>query len=198
MYSIFSHFKHLQKLSKVAGFGIIELLVSISIMVIISAVIMVQQKSFNSAVLLRSQAYNIALEARQIQLSAVSVSGEAGEFRSLLGLHFDIASNQEYKIFKDADSDKYYDATEIFGKQGKLDKRFEIRAIRAVGDSLTGNAVSVVFERPNFDARFFDSSGELTNASRIEIDIAQKNGQSGTNDIIRTIEITSTGQIAVQ
>ena len=180
------------------GFGIIELLVSISIMVIISSVIMVQQKSFNSAVLLRSQAYSIALEARQIQLSAVSVSGEAGDFRSLLGLHFDTGSNQEYKIFKDADNDKYYDATEMFGKQGKLDKRFEIRAIRAVGDSITGNAVSVVFERPNFDARFVDSSGELTNASSIEIDIGQKNGQLGTNDTIRTIEITATGQIAVQ
>lgn len=195
---ISSHFKRLQKLSKVAGFGIIELLVSISIMVIISAVIMVQQKSFNSAVLLRSQAYNIALEARQIQLSAVSATGAAGDFRSLLGLHFDTASNQEYKIFKDADNDKYYDATEIFGKQGKLDKRFEIRAIRAVGDTITGTAVSVVFERPNFDARFVDSSGELINASGIEIDIAQKDGQSGTNDIIRTVEITSTGQIAVQ
>lgn len=198
MYSIFSHFKQLQKLSKVGGFGIIELLVSISIMVIISSVIMVQQKSFNSAVLLRSQAYSIALEARQIQLSAVSVSGEAGDFRSLLGLHFDTGSNQEYKIFKDADNDKYYDATEMFGKQGKLDKRFEIRDIRAVGDSITGNAVSVVFERPNFDARFVDSSGELTNASSIEIDIGQKNGQLGTNDTIRTVEITSTGQIAVQ
>jgi type II secretory pathway pseudopilin PulG len=180
-----------------AGFGIIELLVCISIMIVISAVILVQQSAFNSAVLVRSQAYGIALDARQIQLSAVSAIAQNGEFRSLQGLHFDLANNQEYKIFLDADNDRSYD---IFGKQGKLDKRFEIRAIRAISNSQPGSTittVSVVFERPNFDAYFYNNGVEII-ASRIEIDIAQKNGQSGTNDVVRTVEITSTGQIAVQ
>ena len=57
--------------------------------------------------------------------------------------------------------------------------------------------LSVVFERPNFDAWFFDSSGLVT-ASSVEIDISKRD-QTGTgNDVVRTVEITSTGQITVK
>jgi type II secretory pathway pseudopilin PulG len=182
----------------------VELLVSISIVVIITAVIMVQQVSFNSAVLIRSQAYKIALDARQTQLSAVSVTGQSSsqtaDFRALFGLHFDLSNDQQYKIFRDGDSDGFYDASEAVGKQGVLDKRFEVRALRVHTNSntiLTPTNVSVVFERPNFDARFFSSTGEIA-ASSLEIDIAKKDVAEGAVDIIKTIEITATGQIGVQ
>ncbi len=182
------------------GFGIIELLVSISIMVLVSSVILVRQNSFNSAVLLRSQSYEIALAAREVQLNAVSVNDVTGDFRSLLGLHFDLDENQKYRIFRDADNDGFFDGTEAFGKQGSLDDRFEIRAIRVnrnSGGTVSASEVSAVFERPNFDARFFSATGEIDAAS-IEIDIGKRNVQSGGDDSIRTVEITSTGQIAVQ
>ncbi len=201
MSSIFSHFNQQQTPVAAAGFGIIELLVSISIMVIISAVILVQQSSFNGAVLLRSQAYEVALDAREVQLNAVSINDVTGDFRSLLGLHFDLDSNQTYNIFRDGGTNNgYYDAGEAFGKQGTLDDRFEIRAIRVnrnSGGVMPVTQLSVVFERPNFDARFFSQTGEI-NASGIEIDVAKKGVPAGSSDPIRTIEITSTGQIAVQ
>ena len=201
MFSIFSHFKQQHVPSAAAGFGIIELLVSISIMVIISSVILVQQGSFNGAVLLRSQAYEVALDAREVQLNAVSINDVTGDFRSLLGLHFDLSSNQSYKIFRDGGTNNgYYDDGEAFGKQGSLDGRFEIRSIRVNRNSGGVTAVtklSVVFERPNFDARFFSQTGEI-DASSIEIDVAKKAVAAGADDPVRTIEITSTGQIAVQ
>lgn len=185
------------------GFGLVELMVSISIMVIVASIVLTRQSSFNGAVLLRGQAYEIALQLREIQLSAVSASSDGiGNFRSVLGVHFDSSTliNDKYSIFRDADSDGFFDSNEAFGLQGLLDKRFEIREIRTIGATeIAVPRVSIVFVRPNFDARFFTASEvEPVNVSGIEIDIARK-GVTGTGDsVLRTIEITSTGQIAVQ
>lgn len=179
------------------GFGLVELMVSISIMAIVMAVVLVRQTTFNSAVLLRSQAYEVALSLRTVQLSAVSASNEAGDFREVLGVHFDTSDSDAYRIFRDSDSgiddNNYYDSGEAFGLQGKLDDRFEIRAIRAGGDV---SQLSVIFERPNFDARFFDSGGEI-DVSTIEIDVARRGADSGCS-AVRTVEISNTGQITVQ
>lgn len=188
-----------------AGFSLVELMISISIMVIVAGIILTRQSSFNGAVLLRGEAYDIALQIREVQLNAVSASGNSGTFRSVQGVQFDTStfSNNFYRIFVDTptgvDANGFYDSGEEFGQQGLLDPRFEIRAIRAIGtDAIVGTEVSVVFVRPNFDARFFDSSGELTNTSSVEVDIARR-GATGTGpDVVRTLEITSTGQIAVQ
>jgi len=185
------------------GFTLVELMISISIMVIVASIILTRQTAFNGAVLLRSQAYEVALQVRAVQLNAVSAGAVADTnvFRSVQGVSFDAAtsSNSQYRIFRDGSSGQvgFYDSGEAFGIQGLLDKRFEIRAVRAVGDTITGTEVSVVFVRPNFDARFFDSTGEL-NASSVEVDIARK-GITGTGEgVLRTLEITSTGQITVQ
>jgi type II secretory pathway pseudopilin PulG len=177
------------------GFGLIELMVSISIMMLVSAVILARQSSFNGAVLLRSQVYDVALAVREVQLGAVSAeSNGSGLFRSVDGVYFDTANDNAYKVFKDANSNYFYDATEQFGKQGVIDNRFQIRAIRANGSK---TQLSVVFERPNFDARFFDTNGEIATSS-VEIDIARRGVAGTTNDVMRTLEITKTGQITVR
>ena len=185
-----------------AGFGLVELLISISIMVIVSGVVLVQQSAFNSAILLRSQSYEVALDIREVQLNAVSAvtsDGSTAGFRNVLGVHFDdtTGSNQQYTIFRDSNNDSYFDSGEAFGEQGIMDPRFEIRDIRGIGGD---NQVSVVFERPNFDARFFiaDGLGVVTEvgASSIEIDVARV--ECVLASCIRTVEVTATGQISVQ
>lgn len=202
MFSTYLHSKTTKSQTSISGFGLIELMVSISIMAVIMAVVLARHDKFNGVVLLRSQAYQVALQLREIQLSAVSatsrnVSGTslAGEYRSVLGVYFSTAEKNKYQIFQDANNNFRYDVAEQFGQQGIIDPRFEIRAIRASGNSIA--SVSVVFERPDFDARFFGPGGELP-ASQIEVDIA-KVGESGTgSDVVRTVEITATGQIAVK
>lgn len=194
-----------KKPSNRRGFGLVELLVSISIITIVMAIVFTRQSSFNGAVLLRGEAYKVALTLRDIQLSAVSASFASttgsGTFRSVLGAHFDDdpLNNSEYKIFRDADADFYHDSVEEFGLQGILDKRFEIRDIRA-GTAGNPPTVSIVFERPDFDARFFAGSGlvnEITGED-IEIVIARV-GSSGTGPgDMRIVEITPTGQISVK
>lgn len=161
-------------------------------MLIITSVIMARHSSFNSAVLLRGQAYEVALSLREVQLGAVSAVGTAGDFRSLQGIYFDTRDDGTYRIFKDADGDNRYDANEEFGQQGFLDERFAVGAIRAGNSDI--DELSVVFERPDFDARFFDASGELSVRS-VEIDIVRRGEATSGN--AWTIQITATGQIEV-
>lgn len=202
---MFSHFlAHCRKYTSQskAGFSLVELLVSISILVIILAIILTRQSTFNSAVLLRGQAYEIALQVREVQLNAVGANTDgSGGFRSVLGVHINTASssNGQYRVFRDADLDGFYDSGEEFGQQGILDPRFEIRAIRSVGgDAISGNQLSIIFVRPNFDARFFDASANEVITPLIEIDVARR-GVTGTDvGVVRTIEVSATGQIAVQ
>jgi type II secretory pathway pseudopilin PulG len=180
------------------GFGLVELMVSIGIMVTVSAIILVRQSSFNSAILLRGQAYEIALQTREVQMSAVSSSDDMSEgiFRSVLGIHFDENNSLQYKIFRDENDDGYdADGSEEYGAQGEIDKRFVVNDIHFIGLVTANNydAVSVVFERPNFDARFFNSDGQI-NPTSVEIEIASANDPM----VFRTVEITSTGQISVK
>jgi type II secretory pathway pseudopilin PulG len=193
-----------KKSFRITGFALVELLVSISILVLVIGAIMVKQGAFNSAVLLRSQAYDVALEARETQLFAVSIISDAGDYNNIYGLHFDKNNNTGYKIFRDGDRNSYFGTSEEFGQQGSLDSRFvigDVRWVHSDGTETSVNNVSVLFERPNFDAKFFEAAapgGELSNATAMEIDIRLKGTTGDTNGEVRTVEITRTGQISVQ
>lgn len=183
------------------GFSLIELLVSVSIIVLVMGVVIARQDSYNGSVLLRSQAYEVALQIRDIQLSAVSAIGSAGQFRDVVGLYFSTIGDEgeRYLTFRDADGDFFYTSGEEFGKANNLDKRFEINEIRLIEGSVrTVDDVSVVFERPNFDALFYTDSDEPSSASAIEIDVRLKGTTGNEVSEVRTVEITRTGQITVQ
>jgi type II secretory pathway pseudopilin PulG len=200
MYSRFSAQSSISRSQSVIGFGLIELMVSISIMLLVAAIVLARQDSFNGAVLLRGQAYEVALSAREVQLNSVSALSIEGNYRTLLGLHFDTNNDALVRIFRDStNGNGFYTTGEEFGKQISIDSRFEVRGIRTVigGTETSVTNLSVVFERPNFDARFFTSAGEV-GASAVEIDISKRDQLGTTADVVRTVEITATGQIAVQ
>ncbi len=181
-------------------------MVSISIMILVLGVVLVQQSSFDGAVLLRSQAYEVALRIRDIQTTAVSASVDytAGSFRVRYGIYMDTSANSNglYRIFNDVDKDGYDTTSDTeVNAPGVLDSRFEIRAIRVTdtnGAVQNPNAISIDFERPNFDAYFYTTTGTpLANVEKVQIDIARR-GITGTgNTVLRTIEITPAGQISV-
>lgn len=187
-----------------AGFGLVELVVSIGIMVMVMGVIIVKNSSFNGATLLRDQAYVVALDVRSVQLQAVSAERSTEDFRNVYGLYFDTNNPNVYKIFRDnQDGSGYYnysfDSGEEYGKPGQIDGRFSIDAIRLVGSSVTTpSSVSVVFERPNFDARIFANGSEDSSVSGVEIDVRVKGTSGDGANKVRTIEVTKTGQISVK
>lgn len=187
---MYSRFLHPSR--KNTGFGLIELMVSIGIMTLVAAIILAKQSAFNGAVLLQSQAYKIALTAREVQTNAVSASVLAGTSRQMLGLYFDTSRNTTYRIFKDAQGNGSYDVSEEYGQQNSLDSRFEIKDIRVGG--VSQNNVAVMFERPNFDAKFYVGTIQVS-ASQVEIDLGTKDTSSAG---IKTVIITATGQVTVQ
>lgn len=167
-------------------------MVSISVMLLVSGVILAKQSSFNGAVLLQSEVYEIALTTREVQLNAVSASAIEGSTREMLGLYFDTSRNTTYRTFRDDEGNGSYDASEEYGQQNSLDSRFEIKAIRVGGTAQ--NSVAIMFERPNFDAKFFIGTTQVS-AAQVEVDIGTKDNSSAG---IKTLVVTSTGQIAVQ
>ncbi|MCB9815388.1 type II secretion system protein [Candidatus Nomurabacteria bacterium] len=204
--ALYSKTNQAGKTGSQGGFGLVELMVSISIMVIISTTIIVSQSTFNSAVLLRGQAYDIALAAREVQLTAISASGDttAGQdFRSALGLSFskksqtDLLYNGVYRTFR-ADNSVVYDSANEFGVPGILDTRFEVKNITHDGTIFSSpEEVSIVFQRPNFDAKFYNRFGASLDADTLFIKVGVR-GRAGTScGEVRTIEFTKTGQISV-
>jgi hypothetical protein len=188
------------------GFGLVELMVSISVMVLVTSVILVKHDSYNGATLLRSQAYEIALQLREIQLLSISATEAGSGYRNVYGVHFSTSTTDTYFIFRDDDDDYYFDAgavpPEKFGKQGTLSSEFVIDAIRLLGTLGPTNEdeLSVTFERPNFDAKFYTgpNTSVANTVSGVEIDIRTKGTTGPGSGNIRTVEITRTGQITVK
>jgi type II secretory pathway pseudopilin PulG len=179
----------------VAGFGLIELMVSISIITLVSAVILSRHTSFNGAVLLRNQAFEVAFAVRQAQILAVSGStGTFGDDRQY-GVYVNPSSPTTYILFKDGGNGEYDGPSERFGTDGRLDSRFEIREIiDGGGSSVSG--LSISFVRPNFDAIFTDTSGNAVTGP-VYIDIAQVDNAGNDPGDVRRVEITSSGQVQV-
>lgn len=178
-------FRPSNQYSQNQAFGLVELMVSISIMTLVTTVVLVRQSAFDGAVLLRNQAYEVAFTIRQAQQLAVT----GGDATRRYGVYFTetAAGNQVYILFADGNSNGVVDTNEQIGQTGRLDNRFIIR------DTWTGtteaNPLSVIFERPNFDA--------VTCANNCYIDIARV-GRTGTDvGTVRRVEVTPAGQISV-
>ncbi len=188
------------------GFGLVELMVSISIMTLVSTIILVKNRSFNNALLLRNQAYEVAFSLRQVQLLAVSGTKENATDSNQYGIYFDVSSattNSKYRTFRDdsnAGSNKgwYESGDTSLGTIGSLDSRFAITDIvDSAGASLTGDLLSVTFIRPNFDALFKTAVGNSFSGP-VYLKITPKDMSGYATVPFRLVEITSTGQISVK
>ncbi len=188
------------------GFGLVELMVSISIMTLVSTIILVKNRSFNNALLLRNQAYEVAFSLRQVQLLAVSGTKENATDSNQYGIYFDVSSattNSKYRTFRDdsnSGSNKgwYESGDTSLGTIGSLDNRFAITDIvDSAGASLTGDLLSVTFIRPNFDALFKTAVGNSFSGP-VYLKITPKDMSGYATVPFRLVEITSTGQISVK
>lgn len=198
--------KKLQLPNSQKGFGLVELMVSITIMTMVSAVVLVKNRTFNNALLLRSQAYEVAFALRQVQLMAVSGTKESSSAANQYGIFFDLndaTTNSKYKVFRDDSQNgnkkgRFEDEDVQLGQLGSLDSHFVIRDI--VGpDKVTSlitasnKELSVTFIRPNFDALFKIKTGSSYISGPVYINISTKESPTP----IRQVEITNTGQITV-
>ena len=206
------------------GFTLVELLVVSLIIVFITAFVLFRQQGFNSATLLRSLAYGIALSVRQAQVYGVSVRESAvgsGVFATGYGVYFGnsqlpVPTSVHYSLFADANSDGEYALSEsvnMFKIGNGRGTDYLIKNICAhsitTGDqcsasfpatSPTINSLSIYFRRPNPDACFATSESPTACATATTPPVYDyayvQIGAFGGGDW-RTIKITNTGQIAV-
>ena len=193
--------KKINKHNLTSGFGLIELMVSVGIVTMVMGIVVARQSSYDGAVLLRSQAYEIALQARETQLLAVSAVGQTGDYRNVYGLYFNAQTPNSYYTYKDEDGDYYFDIEDdlIIGRHN-VDARFEIDAVNTVSGASESSvgALSIVFERPNFDAGLYTYQGPVSSGvSSVQIDVRLKGTEGSGVGAVRTVEISKTGQIIV-
>lgn len=204
-FNLFSFHTSRSKSAPLRGFGLVELMVSISIMTLVSTVILVKNRSFNNALLLRNQAYEIAFSLRQAQLLAVSGTKESASASNQYGVYFDIGAtpgNGQYRMFRDdsaagSNLGRYDSGDVTLGTIGMLDNRFIIREIVDKNNNPLENILSITFVRPNFDALFKDSSGGYYSGP-VYLKISPKDTNGYANVPFRVVEVTGTGQISVK
>ncbi len=190
------------------GFSLIELMVTISIVVLATAAVLMQYSGFNNVTLLKSQALEVSLDLRTAQQYGVNVRTDGGDNRSAYGIYFDADTPDEYILFRDVDDNLAFDAGEQIGDVYKLDSRFTIAALCVPNSTNTHTCsadrkASAAFKRPNFDAVIANSDsggGSYTvrnggaGVRYLTIEIASK-----TNPAMkREVWVYNSGQIVVE
>ncbi|MDC1205544.1 prepilin-type N-terminal cleavage/methylation domain-containing protein [Candidatus Pacebacteria bacterium] len=192
------------------GFSLLEVLITAAIIGIVTAIVVVKYGAFNSSVLLKNHAYEIALALREAQVFSVSIRGEGNIFRDRYGVYVDISSGSasELILFLDTTANaEYDDAAEPSPDQVietlVLDSRFEVSdvCVTTAGPIETCGSggiddLSVTFGRPDFDARFI-ATGIVAGPNDIlsaTIELTPVTGSA----ISQIITIHNTGQISVQ
>lgn len=182
------------------GFSIIEVLVTAFVIGLITAIVLFKYGSFNNVILLKSQAYEMALDLREAQVYAVSVRGGDNEFRQEYGVHFDIDDPGQYQLFLDSPSSDNgrYDNGEEVELPNYIDDRFQISAICVNFSSSCNNGtavdtLAVTFRRPDFDAIFVSTGPSVGSISNARIELSSNNGS-----ISRAVEVNLSGQIDIQ
>lgn len=198
------------------GFTLVELLVTISIMLVILGTLVFNQSSYSDGAALQNLADTIGLTLRQAQIYGISVK-ELGtgsnNFSAAYGADFDVtdpAYKTSYIFFADLPPyNEIYDS----GQSCPLGGSSECIAKTTItqGDSISsiceiplagGNncsmgRVDITFLRPEINAQivFFDASGHqlsLTGVKGAEIELVSP------SDATRSVTVYTTGQISVK
>lgn len=190
--------------SKVCGFTLIELAVTVTIMLVIMSIVIFNNKKFNDSLLITNLAYDVALSIRESQVFGVSVKGagvgSAQDFNVGYGVHFDLdISKVSFKKFVDRfegisqKGDYSFDEGELLDtlemKRGNHIE--EIYAVDSYGGRVDISKLDIVFVRPNPDAHF-SVGGESQSYSSVRIILISP------QEVRKQIEIGSTGQISIQ
>ncbi|MEK7501417.1 MAG: type II secretion system protein [Patescibacteria group bacterium] len=184
---------------KKKGFTLVELLVTTSIFVFITALLLTKYGNFNQSVLLTNLAYDIALTIRTAQTYGLSVqksTGSATQFKYAYGVHFD-GNNQSFIFFTDSDPDngnKIYTNNDVKISTYNIKRGAKILGF-CTSDSC-GNApenidsVDISFLRPNPDAQICVDG--TCGQSYLKIIV------QAIDDSTRNIVIRRTGQVSVE
>ncbi|MEK7635317.1 MAG: type II secretion system protein [Patescibacteria group bacterium] len=197
------------------GFTLTELIVVMAISSIILTSIVIQQNSWNSALAVKTQAYDLALMIRQAQIYSLGVrediGGSGDKFSTGYGVYLDSLTTNSYIYFADRSNNKQYDTgegteTKSLTRGVTIEKICGVRANNVpntrCSDESGGNipkTVDIVFLRPDPKANitFRDSDGSvLVGGNELISPLTIYLKSSDNKKVLITAE--SSGQISIQ
>ena len=176
------------------GFTLVELIVSIYIFAMMTALVVAKYGTFNQSVLLTNLAYDMALTIRTAQTYGVSVRQQTGNFQSPYGVNF-VAGGTQFVFFVDADLSGVYGAGDVPLNTYTLKRGAIIEEVctGTSADSCTAEAtIAITYTRPDPDARICHVSCETTLPQYARITI------KGTDGSTRAVVVRKNGQISVE
>ncbi len=204
-----SYNQHQSAAARFFGFSLIEVMVTIAIVSIVLTISVARYGSFNNVVLLKNQAFEVALDIRKAQTYASSVrvddnnaSGtlNAEVLRQEVGVSFTTSGNGRslYRLFIDQQSSPNvrYSGSDILLEEVLFDDRFEIDRLCTTSggsENCSLTQVNISFARPDFDA-FILRNGSNTPLAEVKIVLRSRNNPTFTRAII----VTAAGQISVE
>ncbi len=198
-----------KKSSFVRGFTLVELLISISIIGIVTAIVLVKYTSFDSTVLLKSLAYEIALTLREAQIKSVSVlrtGSDANTFLYPFGVTF-TPGEKAYTVFRFASptAGPSYDiggsgpdlAEDVSTTNIERSMRIsEVCYVTGGADVCDLERLDISFRRPEFSAMFYgvDGGGFVSTTTVTGAKIIVDSTTGGERFVVT---VTKFGQISV-
>lgn len=182
------------------GFTLVELMVSISIFIFMTALLVAKYGNFNQSVLLTNLAYDIALTIRTAQTYGLSVQGQqVGGFQSAYGVAFcksgcsGLPNEKSIVLFADKNNNGIYDgvSTDAEINQYSIKRGAKIKSLCVVeGCSSFNDRLDISFLRPDPNAKIC-AGGSCTNAyAKIFLEAADGS--------VRTVVVRSVGQVSVE
>lgn len=208
------------------GFTLIELLVVCAIIIVISALILVDNNKFGGDVTLENLAYDVALTLRQTQVYGIAVerfgngnciADSSNCFSAGYGMHFALSDPTHYYLFADLENTGVFDANyptsqtypdgEIV-ETDALDQGYYITGLCVVpeigGTTCTPvSEVDILYKRPEPEAYISASASNSPPASCVQNPLSDCYFESeitleDPKGDTRTVLVDATGQISVQ
>jgi prepilin-type N-terminal cleavage/methylation domain-containing protein len=190
------------------GFTIVELIVSVAIFAVMTALVVAKYGTFNQNTLVTNVAYDMALSIRTAQtygLSVKSADPSSNAFNSAYGIHFDMSSSKPNKFIFFTDTNK----TGVYMGQSEdittftLNQNTYISKICMSGDATScvytfgagsPTFLDVTYRRPNPDAVFYTSTDPL-NPDLDPVALVTVTSSDGSYN--QVVYIRKNGQISV-
>lgn len=185
------------------GFTMFELMITISIMVIISALVLVNFRGFNRQVAVGRAAQEVSLTFRSAQARALAVQKFAptGQFPQGYGVFFTKTANTSYILFADLDKNGLYAENEkvdeiILPKPLIISGLFAKEKTSPPGTSY--RELHIVYYRPDpvIVMRGVNESGISSDLGAGDVEIIL--GSSDDSTGLRKVVAWTTGQVSVK
>lgn len=191
---------------KNAGFTLVELMVTITVMLIITSVSLFNYTEFNSVTMTNNLAYDIALAVRQAQSYGIAVRANSNntqaDFDIAYGIHFSKSNNVlVFNLFADTSSEGKYDIGEELQEYKLLQGTSIEKVCITDGGCLTsdsGQYIDILFKRPDPESKIsynIERDLERVGVADKTVTITIENA---TKNLRKNIIVYPTGQLSIE